>query len=78
MPWEKKLELMSKVEERVLKGISEPGKINALLPGCEKLLIDPRRYAQHLGANGFLHKPYNSDQVMRIIPGVINGKSFSA
>lgn len=78
LPFEKKLELMARIEDRVLKGAVEPGKINDLLSGCEQLQLDPRRYAQHLGANGFLHKPYHPDQVAAIVPAVINGKSFAA
>ena len=78
MTFEQKLALMAKVEARVMIGTVEPGKINSLLGGCEALQLDPRRYAQHLGANGFLHKPYRPDEVHRIIPAVLNGKSFTA
>jgi CheY-like chemotaxis protein len=78
MTFEQKIALMAKVEMRVLSGVAEPGKINSLLGGCEALQLDPRRYAQHLGANGFLHKPYRPEEVLRILPAVLNGKSFTA
>jgi DNA-binding NarL/FixJ family response regulator len=78
MTFEQKIALMAKVETRVLSGVTEAGKINSLLGGCEALQLDPRRYAQHLGANGFLHKPYRPEEVHRIIPAVLNGKSFTA
>ncbi len=75
MPYETKLQHMSKVEERVLSGVTEAGKINDLLSGCEKLMVDPRKYAMHLGANGFLTKPYDMNQVKSVLVEVINGKT---
>lgn len=77
MPYETKLQHMAKVEERVLSGVKEPGKINDLLSGCEKLMVDPRKYALHLGANGFLCKPYDMNQVKTVLVEVINGKTVS-
>ena len=78
MPFEQKLGHMAKVEERVLSGVQEEGKINELLPGCEKLCLDPIRYAQHLGANGFLHKPYTPDQTLEVVTRVLQGGAFTA
>ena len=49
-----KFQHLAKVEQRVLDGSKETGKINDLLQGCQHLFMDPRRYALHLGANGFL------------------------
>ena len=30
----------------------------------------------HWGANGFLHKPYKVDEVVAIVPEVLNGKTY--
>lgn len=78
LPFKVKIEHMQKIEERILNDVQEPGKINSLLAGCEKLALDPMRYAEYLGANGFLQKPYSPDAVSQVIPEVINGKTFSA
>ena len=72
-----KLAQLGKVEARILAGVVEPGKINDLLSGCERLQMDPRAYAQSLGANGFLHKPFTADQAARVVPEAVNGKSFA-
>ena len=72
-----KLAQLAKVEARILSGVVEPGKINDLLSGCERLQMDPRAYAQSLGANGFLHKPFTADQAARVVPEAVNGKSFA-
>lgn len=69
---------MDKVEERVLSGQREAGKINDLLPGCEKLRLDPVRYADHLGASGFLQKPYTPEQTDTALAAVLAGKAFQA
>ena len=58
MSFEDKMEHLSKVEKRILAGVTEEGKVNDLLTACEKLLVDPQHYAKQIGANGFLHKPY--------------------
>jgi CheY-like chemotaxis protein len=73
-----KMANLAKVEARILAGQSEPGKINDLLTGCERLCMDPKIYARQLGANGFLHKPYTPEMVKAIIPEVLNGKSFAS
>ena len=78
MPYETKLQHMSKVEERVLSGVHEEGKVNDLLYGCEKLMVNPQKYAQHIGAQGFLLKPYSLEQMKDVIIPVLNGKVISA
>ena len=78
MPYEQKLQHMSKVEERVLQGVVEAGKVNDLLSGCEKLMVNPQKYAQQIGAQGFLLKPYSLDQMESVIIPVLNGKVVSA
>lgn len=72
-----KMANLAKIEARLLAGQIEPGKINDLLTGCERLCMDPKVYARHLGANGFLHKPYTPEMARAIIPEVLNGKSFT-
>ena len=74
MPYEQKLGHMAKVEDRVLAGITEPGKVNDLLNGCEKLMVNPQDYAKHIGAQGFLLKPYSLDQMEEVVIPVLNGK----
>ena len=76
MSFEEKLGLMAKIEERVLAGVKEEGKINDLLNGCQTLDLNPVRYSIHIGANGFLHKPYKIEQVQAMVPEVLNGKTF--
>ena len=71
-----KLSFMKKIEQRLLTGTEEEGKINDLLGGCQTLILDPRAYALHLGANGFLHKPYKAEEVAATVPEVVNGKTF--
>lgn len=78
MSFEQKCGHMAKVEERVLAGQREEGKINDLLPGCEKLHLDPIEYAKHIGANGFLHKPYAPDQVDAVLGAVVRGSGFTS
>ena len=73
---DEKIARMRKLEDRVLTGQVVEGKINSLLDGCEALMLDPRDYALSLGANGFLHKPYKVDQVIEIVPEVLNGKTY--
>lgn len=78
MPIEQKLANMAKIEARLLQGVTEPGKINDLLTGCEKLRLDPITYAKHLGANGFLHKPYSPDQTDAVFSSVLKGGAFTS
>jgi CheY-like chemotaxis protein len=73
-----KLANLAKIEARLLAGQIEAGKINDLLTGCERLCMDPKVYARHLGANGFLHKPYTPEMARAVIPEVLNGKTFAA
>ena len=74
MTFEQKMKTIQKVEERVLLNERLPGKINDLLTACEKLGLDPIHYAEHLGANGYLCKPFTVEAFNRVIPESINGK----
>ncbi len=69
---------LKKVEDRLTQGIVEEGKINTLLEACEKLAVNPITYAEKLGANGFLLKPYKPDQISNVIIEVVNGKTYTA
>jgi two-component system chemotaxis response regulator CheY len=78
MSADQKFANLAKIEARLVSGHYEEGKINRLLEGCEKLGVDPAAYAERLGANGFLVKPYSPAVVQALLPEVINGKSFAA
>lgn len=59
---EKKHELLEKVVERVRTGKDEKGKINSVLEACGNLGLDPVDIAKKLGANGYIQKPYDSEE----------------
>ena len=73
---EKKFELLKRIEERILSGETQSSKVNDLLTGCGVLQMDPWDYALHLGANAFIHKPFSYERMARILPEVVNGKTF--
>lgn len=63
----KKLELIDKIVERLRKNIIEPGKVNSILEGCEKLAADPVDVARHIGARGYVRKPYDAGKLSHVI-----------
>lgn len=72
----KKFELIDKIVERIRKNIIEPGKVNSILEGCEKLAADPVLVAEHLGAKGYLEKPYDVEKMNKVIQQ-LNGIGFA-
>ena len=68
---EQRMTLLEKVRERIIKGITEDGKTNSILIGCEKLALDPIFVAKKFGANGYLRKPYAPDKTKEIIKKIL-------
>lgn len=68
-----KMELLDKVAIRLRNNTVEPGKVNSILSGCEKLDLDPIWVAQNYRANGYLKKPYSSNKAKEVIQHVLSG-----
>jgi DNA-binding NarL/FixJ family response regulator len=73
-----KFDLIQKVATRVKGGSSEPGKINQILQACDELHINPIQVAKQLGANGYIHKPYDADKTLLVINAVLANKPFTS
>jgi two-component system response regulator YesN len=72
----KKMEMISKVADRVRNNVTEAGKTNSILSACEKTETDPVRAAAHFGANGYLLKPYDVERLTRLFQHVRGGTGF--
>lgn len=67
----KKQELLGKVIDRVQKGLKEEGKINTVLEACATLAMDPVEIAKKHGANGYIVKPYDIDEAIKVLDKII-------
>lgn len=75
--WGKKINLLEKVADRVKNNIVEPGKVNLILDGCEKLAADPVLVAKHFKAKGYLQKPYDVEKVSSVLEQFFNKETFA-
>ncbi|MBL4838838.1 MAG: response regulator [Kordiimonadaceae bacterium] len=64
---EKKFTMLEKIAARVRKGQPEPGKINSILEGCEKLALVPKDVAAFFGARGFVRKPFSAAKLNELL-----------
>jgi len=74
--FQKQVDMLGKLADRLKAGQPpEPGKINSMLEGCEKLGADPIKIAEHFGASGFIQKPINAKKLGKLL-SQINGSKF--
>lgn len=78
LDWPKKIELLKRVEYRLIHNIQEAGKINSMLEGCEKLAADPVEVGRELGAAAFLPKPFQEKTVAALLNHLDSGAPFAA
>lgn len=72
-----RMDLLNKVADRLRKGVTEEGKTNSILTGCEKLALDPIWVAEQYGASGYLRKPYDpakTKEMLQFVLGANTGK----
>lgn len=62
-----KYELLDKIAARICRQENEPGKINSILAGCEKLAMAPCAVARHFGAQGFVRKPISTAKLKTLL-----------
>ncbi len=77
MEFQKKIDLLSKISGRIVSNAVEPGKINSMLEGCEKLAADPIEVAKAFGANGYLHKPYDDKRTLALLNMLLTEPGFA-
>lgn len=73
IPQAEKMQLLKKVEARILADTIESGKISKILDACEELLLDPIDIAEHYKANGYLQKPYSLEATEKVLNGIVSG-----
>lgn len=78
MPVIERMALLKNVVNRIESKKLEAGKINFILDACEELHLNPFDVAKHLGANGYLHKPYTLEKTKAVLAHVMSGGSFVA
>lgn len=74
----KKITMIDGVAQRIKAGTPVPGKVNLILDGCEKLVVNPIDIAKHFGASGYLRKPYDPVKVKTMIKHLSTSSSFLA
>jgi len=71
----KQIAMLDKLAQRLKTGQPpEPGKINSMLEGCEKLGADPIKIAEHYGASGYITKPINPKKLSKLVSQLSSGK----
>ncbi|MCJ8300612.1 MAG: hypothetical protein MJK13_16990 [Pseudomonadales bacterium] len=66
----KKMQMLEKLAVRVRAKQVEAGKINSILEGCEKLVLDPIEMSKKLGAQGFVKKPVSAGKLSKLLQGL--------
>lgn len=69
-----RIEMLNKVAHRIRNNVTEEGKTNSILTGCEKLALDPILIAQEYGAMGYLRKPYDPQKTKEMMQFILNSK----
>lgn len=75
LPLPDKMNLLKKVEDRIISGIQEPNKINFILDACEELILDPIEIAKKYGVSGYLQKPYKIESTEKMLEAILKGST---
>lgn len=74
----KKMLMLEKLAVRIRAKQTEAAKINSILEGCEKLVLDPIEMSKKIGAQGFVKNPVSAGKLRKLMQGLQAPSGFVA